>query len=45
MSNLLHLQGIESVILEKYTREQVLRAGVLESDTVGSMKIPASGRG
>lgn len=41
LSHLLHLQGIESVILEKHTREeveQVLRAGVLENDTAELMR-------
>jgi p-hydroxybenzoate 3-monooxygenase len=41
LSHLLHLQGIESVILEKHSREkveQVLRAGVLEHDTAELLK-------
>jgi p-hydroxybenzoate 3-monooxygenase len=37
LSHLLHLQGIESVVLEKHTREYIerrVRAGVLEQGTV-----------
>jgi len=37
LSHLLHLQGIESVVLENRTREEIegtIRAGVLEQGTV-----------
>lgn len=40
LSHLLHLQGIESVVLETRTREEVegtIRAGVLEQNTVDLM--------
>jgi p-hydroxybenzoate 3-monooxygenase len=41
LSHLLHLQGIESIIIEKRTREQIegtIRAGVLEQGTVDLLK-------
>ena len=41
LSHMLHLQGIESVIIERSSRDHVqqrLRAGVLEHGTVEMMK-------
>ena len=41
LSHLLHLQGIESVILERQSREHVegrIRAGVLEQSTVDLLR-------
>ncbi len=46
LSHLLHLQGIESVIIENRTREEIegtIRAGVLEQGTVDLMKATGVG--
>jgi p-hydroxybenzoate 3-monooxygenase len=46
LSHLLHLQGIESVIIESRTREEIegtIRAGVLEQGTVDLMKATGVG--
>src|SRR5882762_289803 len=48
LAHLLHLQGIESVVLESHSREYVesrVRAGVLEQGTVDMLRESGVGRG
>src|SRR3954462_7585556 len=46
LSHLLHLEGIDSVVLESRSRQEIeatIRAGVLEQGTVDLLKAPGGG--